>query len=126
MPLVQTLPGPVSPTARTGPATGVRKAQTLTAGGSDTLDLSLANYFELTFGAGNNTLVFSNIQDGATYTFSLIQDSSGSRTMTWPASVKWVGGSAPTLSTGANKVDDVRFISNGTLLREISRGLDIR
>jgi hypothetical protein len=36
---------------------------------------------------------------GATYILHVIQDSGGSRTMTWPASVKWPGNVAPTLTT---------------------------
>ena len=31
----------------------------------------------------------------------LVQDGTGSRTATWPATVKWPSGTAPTLSTGS-------------------------
>jgi len=107
-------------------ATALRSATSLTAGGTNALDLGLANYFVLTCGAGNTTLTFSNIADGATYTFSIVQDGVGSRLITWPATVKWAGGSGPTLSTGASKRDNVRFVSDGTSLFEISRALDVR
>jgi hypothetical protein len=48
--------------------------------------------------------------------FSLVlkQDGGGSKTVTWPASVKWPGGTAPTLSTAPNKVDIVTCIYDGT------------
>lgn len=38
----------------------------------------------------------------------LTQDATGSRTVTWPASVRWAGaGTAPTLSTGSAKYDKI-------------------
>lgn len=44
----------------------------------------------------------------------VVQDATGSRTVVWPATVKWVGGSAPTLSTAANTIDIVTFYWDGT------------
>lgn len=44
----------------------------------------------------------------------IVQDGTGSRTITWPASVKWVGGVAPTLSIGGDAEDIVTFYYNGT------------
>jgi hypothetical protein len=41
------------------------------------------------------------------------QDSTGSRTITWPGSVRWPGGTAPTLTTTASKTDYIAFIYNG-------------
>lgn len=56
----------------------------------------------------------TNIKDGATYILIIKQDGVGSRTMTFGTSYKWEGGTAPTLSTGANAVDILTFISDGT------------
>jgi len=42
---------------------------------------------------------------GASLTLYLVQDSTGSRTVVWPSSVKWPGGTAPVLSTAPNSVD---------------------
>lgn len=58
------------------------------------------------------TLTLSNPQDGARYILLLQQDATGGRTVAWPASVKWPGGTAPTLS-GANKMDVIGLIYNG-------------
>jgi hypothetical protein len=45
----------------------------------------------------------------------IVQDATGSRTVTWPANVKWPnGGTAPTLSTAANSIDIVAFLYNST------------
>lgn len=43
--------------------------------------------------------------DGQTIDWFLTQDATGSRTMTWPTSFKWPGGTAGVLSTTANARD---------------------
>jgi hypothetical protein len=53
---------------------------------------------------GNVTFTFSNPIYGATYRLILVQDATGGRTVTWPATVKWENDTAPTLTTTANKV----------------------
>ena len=50
----------------------------------------------------------------ASLTLKLIQDATGSRTVTWPAGVLWAGGAAPTLSTAAASVDIITFYWDGT------------
>lgn len=45
------------------------------------------------------------------FTLVLKQDATGSRTATWPASVKWSGGVAPTLTGTANAVDTFVFMT---------------
>lgn len=60
------------------------------------------------------TFTFSDGISGATYKLKLTQGGSGSYTVTWPASVKWAGGSAPTLSTSVGAVDIVTFYFDGT------------
>jgi hypothetical protein len=44
----------------------------------------------------------------------LTQDGTGSRTVTWPGTVKWTGSAAPTLTTTAAAIDIVTFIWDGT------------
>lgn len=57
---------------------------------------------------GNCTVTLTGAVSGRASTLELVltQDATGSRTVTWPASVKWSGG-APTLSTAAAAVDRV-------------------
>jgi hypothetical protein len=43
----------------------------------------------------------------------LIQDVTGDRTVVWPASVLWPGGTGPTLS-GASATDLISFYFDGT------------
>lgn len=44
----------------------------------------------------------------------LVQDATGSRTVTWPGTVVWPGSVAPTLSTTAGAVDIISFWYDGT------------
>lgn len=90
---------------------GVETLSTLNATGTTTLNLANANVFNVTL-TGNTTFVFSGATNGKACAFSLYkrQDSTGSRTVTWPTSVKWSGG-APTLTTTASSLDILVFES---------------
>ena len=70
--------------------------------------------------AGNRTLTFSNPVAGETYTIKITQDATGSRLITWPSTVKWAGGSAPTLTTTAARTDQVTFYYDGTNYLDVS------
>jgi len=73
-----------------------------------TINCALSNVFEITMTANVTTaMTMSNVAGGQTINVFIIQDATGSRTMTWSSStiVKWSGGAAPTLSTAANSVD---------------------
>lgn len=96
----------------TGTNTFVKTVQTITNatdGATVTFDLSLGNIHTVTLG-GNRTLAISNETAGQCFIVELIQDGTGSRTVTWFSTVKWAGGVAPTLSTGANDIDVFGFI----------------
>lgn len=88
-------------------------ANTASVTGATTLDLSTTNIYNMTL-TGNTTLTFTNPPaSGTLYSLMIIakQDATGSRIITWPASVKWPNASAPTLSTGANAVDVLNFFT---------------
>lgn len=64
---------------------------------------------------GNCTFTFSNPRGGAAMVLRLIQDGTGSRTVTWPAAVKWsTTNPVPTLTTTANKWDLINLYYDGT------------
>lgn len=64
----------------------------------------------------NTTLTFNSPTSGvAEYRLDLIQDGTGSRTVTWPGTVTWQGGAAPTLTTTAGKTDICLFRWNGSV-----------
>ncbi len=66
--------------------------------------------------ATSTTISFARTQSGGRYLLELHQDGTGSRTVTWPASVHFPAGTAPTLTTGAGKTDIITFVcvTNGT------------
>jgi hypothetical protein len=80
--------------------------QTLTDGATISWDMSLGFNAKVTLG-GNRTLTVSNPILGWTYCLGVIQDGTGSRTMTWPASFDWGTTGAPTLTTTASKRDRI-------------------
>ena len=63
---------------------------------------------------GNRTLAVKNTRAGDRFILRLTQDGAGSRTVTWFSTIKWAGGSAPTLTTTASKADVVGFLCTGT------------
>ncbi len=52
---------------------------------------------------------------GTKFTLAVIQDGSGSHLVTWPGTVTWRGGAAPTLTTTAGKTDFITFVYNGSV-----------
>jgi hypothetical protein len=74
-----------------------------------TFDMNASNVHTVTLG-GNRTLAVSNVAVGQAFTIRLVQDATGSRTVTWFSTIKWPDGTAPTLTTTANKVDTFGFI----------------
>jgi hypothetical protein len=69
-----------------------------------TINWNSGNNRKLTLTGNVTTLTLSNPQSGARYKIEVIQDSTGSRTITWPASVKWPNpGTAPNLGNGNDK-----------------------
>jgi len=87
-------------------------AQTYTpaAAGTATLDLSLSNSHFITMPAGNITIALSSDTSNQPFIVRILQDATGSRTVTWFATIKWAGGTAPTLTTTASKADTFGFI----------------
>lgn len=92
------------------------KAVTYTpsAAATATLDLSLSNQNRITMPAGNITIALSNSTLWQNFMIAITQDSGGSRTVTWFTTIKWAGGSPPTLTTTANKRDVFGFTRTGS------------
>lgn len=86
---------------------GKEKTHSVTATGSaTTVNLANGNSQVLTLNA-STTLTLSGATSGTSCTLSLyvVQDGTGGRTVTWPAGVKWPGGTPPTLSSAAGARD---------------------
>jgi hypothetical protein len=82
--------------------------------GTLTLDLENGNVFRTTRNANITTLTISNpAGTGNACSFTLIFDANGtSYTITWPAAVKWPGGTAPTITTTNSRSDMFVFYTN--------------
>jgi hypothetical protein len=106
--LAASLAGLVSATApsvidvRSCPVTADTYASTIT------VNFSASDFHSITL-TGNPTLAFSNANVGQVVRIELVQDSTGSRTVIWPT-VRWSGGSAPTLTTTASKADLIAIV----------------
>lgn len=83
------------------------------SGAADTIDWTAGNKQKSTL-TGNCTYTFTAPSGPCNILLKVVQDATGSRTVTWPGTVKWPGGTAPTLSTAANSVDIVTFYYDGT------------
>lgn len=77
-----------------------------------TLDPTATGPVKLITLNANCTITLTGATSGKASTLELVltQDGTGSRTITWPAAVKWSGG-APTLSTAAAAIDRIVLTS---------------
>ena len=83
---------------------------TLTDGATITPDFAADCNFTVTLG-GNRTIANpTNITAGQSGSIFIVQDATGSRTLSWGSSWDFPGGTAPTLSTAANAVDRIDYI----------------
>ena len=105
--------------------TGYSPTITLTDGATISWNTAEGQVAEVTLGGNRTMAAPTNVKDGAFYSLKVIQDGTGSRTISWNAVFKFTGATAPTLSTAANSVDFVVFSSDGTNLYEQGRSLGV-
>ena len=101
-------------------------SETKVAMAAHAVDLSLGNVQTYTL-SGNQTLTFTNpIASGNSSSFALHVTNGGSATLTWPTSVDWAGGTAPSLT--ASGLDFLVFttIDGGTTWLGFLSGADIK
>lgn len=84
-----------------------------TDGATITFNLATSDWHTVTLG-GARTLALSNGTTGQQFTIALVQDATGSRTVTWFSGIKWPGGVVPTLTAAAGKADVFTFKQIGT------------
>lgn len=74
---------------------------------------------------GNCTFTFPTAAAGKSFLLELRQDGTGSRTATWPGTVKWPGATAPTLTATTSKSDFFSFTClDGTNWNGFTAGLN--
>jgi hypothetical protein len=84
------------------------------SGASKTINWINGNKQRITLTAATVTLTLTSPNVVGNFLLTIIQDGTGGRTISWPASVKWPNGVAPTLSTAAGAMDVVTFYYNGS------------
>lgn len=77
-----------------------------------TVDLANGTVQDLTL-TGNATITMPTAVAGKSFILMLRQDATGSRSVTW-STVAWPGGTAPTITGTASKMDMYSFFSDGT------------
>jgi uncharacterized protein YjbI with pentapeptide repeats len=82
--------------------------------GTLTLNLETSNIFTVSLNAAITTLTISNPPaSGSGGSFTLIFTADGTpRSVTWPAAIKWAGGTAPTITSAIGKADSFAFFSS--------------
>lgn len=97
-------------TIEAGTFTNGYTEETVTANTSTAYTIDLANgSVQILTLTGNCTYTFPTPVAGKSFFLVQKQDATGSRTVTWPASVKWPIATAPTLTSTASKADKFVF-----------------
>ena len=79
-----------------------------------TLDFANAQMFSITLGTNSNLNRPSNLTVGQSGTIFVVQDGTGSRTLSYSSVFDFVGGTAPTLTTTASAVDRIDYVVRTT------------
>ena len=83
--------------------------------GVATINLNYSNQWKVNLTENITTFNVTNPREGQNITIRFAQDSTGSRTIAFPADFQWPGGVTPVLSTAANAVDVLNAIRVGSV-----------
>lgn len=110
----------VTPSALSGSAA----PQTLTDGATINWDMASGYNAKVTLGGNRTMAAPTNVIVGITYSLDVIQDGTGSRTVTWNAAFNWGTAGTPTLTTTASKIDTVscKAYATNNLFCNINKG----
>jgi len=98
---------------------------TLTDQATVTWDASTQDVCKLTLGGNRTMAAPTNNTTGQFISILVIQDGTGSRTLTWNAVFEFAADTAPTLTTTANKGDVFVFRYNGSKWLEVGRNKNL-
>ncbi len=105
--MIEQAPHVDAPTSYTRPQ--YHSPVSLTDGATITWDMLTAPNSTVTLGGNRAMGAPTGAIAGAFYAVIVIQDGTGSRTLSWNAAFNFPGGTAPTMSTGTNDIDIVTF-----------------
>ena len=98
---------------------------TLTDGATVTWDVGSSPVAKLTLGGNRTISAPTNGATGQFISIAVIQDATGSRTLTWNSAYEFTADTAPTLTTTVSKADLFVFRYNGTVWHEVGRNLNL-
>ncbi len=103
----------------------IRQAQDQSAStGTVTLDYANGDYFKVT-ATGNITLAVSNLPVSFISSLTVETVNFGAYTITWPAGIKWPGGSAPAFTASGTDLISILKDKN-EVLRGFLLGRDVK
>ena len=82
-----------------------RAPPTWSSGAAETIDVSVARTYDITLTSDPCVFTLTGSVDAEAWFLTLLlrQDGTGDRTVTWPAEVTWIDGTAPVLATAAGR-----------------------
>ena len=98
---------------------------TLTDGATITWDVGTSPVAKVTLGGARTISAPTNGATGQFISLAVIQDATGSRTLTWNSVYEFTADTAPTLTTTASKADLFVFRYNGTVWYEMGKNLNL-
>jgi len=108
--------------------TGAQRGEitALTDASSIATNLALSNNFSLTLAGNRNLSNPTNIVAGQSGSIFITQDGTGSRTLAYGSYFKFVGGTAPVLSTTAASVDRIDYVVKSSTAIQAVASLDVK
>ena len=98
----------------------------LSDGATITIDMATACHHSVTLGGNRTFAAPSNQVVGQAGSIFITQHGSGSRTAAFNAAFKFVGGTAPTLTTGAGLTDRIDYIIKSSNVIHCAVSLDVK
>ncbi len=90
------------------------------------IDMATACHHSVTLGANRNFGAPSNQVVGQSGSIFITQDGTGNRTASFDSHFKFIGGTAPTLTTTANAIDRIDYIIKSSGVIQCAVSLDIK
>ncbi len=98
----------------------------LSDGATITIDMATACHHSVTLGGNRTFAAPSNQAIGQSGSIFITQDGSGSRTAAFNSAFKFVGGTAPTLTTTASATDRIDYIIKSSNVIHCAVSLDVK
>ena len=98
----------------------------LSDGSTITIDMATACHHSVTLGGNRTFAAPSNQVVGQAGSIFVTQDGTGSRTASFNSAFKFVGGTAPTLTTGAGLTDRIDYIIKSSNVIHCAVSLDVK